>query len=134
VSEIIWIHPYCLSPQNPALRAYPGRPAVFVWDEEEIEREQWTLKRLVFLRECLAELPVEIRRGDVERTVRAFASEHRASTIVTVADPSPRIREQALRLNALALAPDPFVELRGDIDLKRFARFWKRAEPVLFPK
>jgi hypothetical protein len=134
VSEIVWIHPYCLSPENPAFRAYPGRPAVFVWDEEEIEGEQWTLKRLVFIRECLAEMPVAIRDGDVETTVRAFAAECGAETIVTVADPSPRIRDLVRRLNALALPPDPFVEIRGSLDLKRFARFWKRAEPVLFPK
>ena len=134
MSEIIWIHPYCLSPENPALRAYPGRPAVFVWDDEEIERDQWTLKRLVFIRECLAELPVEIRDGDVETTVRAFAAEHRAETIVTVADASPRIRDLVRRLNAVAIPPDPFVDIRGTVDLKRFARFWKRAEPVLFPK
>lgn len=134
MSEVIWIHPYCLSPENPALRAYSGRPAVFVWDEEEIEREQWTLKRLVFIRECLDEMPVDIRYGDVARTVRDFAAAHRAQRIVTVADPSPRIRDLIRLLGAVALPPDPFVEIRGPLDLKRFARFWKRAEPVLFPK
>jgi nucleotide-binding universal stress UspA family protein len=134
VSEIVWIHPYCLSRENPALRAHRGRPAIFVWDEEEMEREQWTLKRLVFIRECLAEMPVEIRDGDVEDTVRAFAKEHNASKIVTVADPSPRIRELVRRLDALALPPDPFVEIPGQVDLRRFARFWKRAEPILFPQ
>ncbi|MCS7071142.1 MAG: hypothetical protein NZM00_06525, partial [Anaerolinea sp.] len=98
MSEVLWIHPYCLSPENPVFRAYPGRPAIFVWDEEEIERESWTLKRLVFLRECLLELPVEIQQGNVERCVREFATRHRASTIVTVADPSPRIRDLIRRL------------------------------------
>ncbi len=134
MSAIVWVHPYCLSAANPALRAHPGAPSVFVWDEEEIEREQWTLKRLVFVAECLADLNVEIRRGDVAAEVRRFATEHNATGIVTVSDPSPRIKRQIAALRAQALPADPLVDYRGSLDLKRFARYWKRVEPVLFAK
>jgi hypothetical protein len=134
MSAVIWIHPYCLSASNPAFRAHPGAPAVFVWDEEEIEAEQWTLKRLVFTAESLRDLNVEIRRGGVPAEVQRFAAEHAAAEIVTVADPSPRIRRQAAALGACVLPADPFVDYRGTLDLKRFARYWKRVEPVLFAK
>jgi hypothetical protein len=134
MSEILWIHPYCLSPANPLFREHPQSPAVFVWDEEEIESEGWTLKRLLFIRECLAEMPVDIRRGDVVTEVARFAREHSASRILTVADPSPRIQNQIRGLRAETVAADPFVAYRGSLDLKRFARYWKRVEPVLFPK
>ena len=31
---ILWIHGEALGPANPALQAYPGQPAVFVFDAE----------------------------------------------------------------------------------------------------
>ena len=62
---VLWIHAEDLSPRNAALLAHPHRPALFVFDPEAIEAEPWGLKRLLFLHDCLLELPVKIGRAHV---------------------------------------------------------------------
>ncbi|AFY90469.1 MAG: hypothetical protein CLLPBCKN_007879 [Chroococcidiopsis cubana SAG 39.79] len=133
---IIWIHGDCLSPKNPALQEYANSPAIWVWDEALIEEWQLSLKRIVFIYECLLELPVVIRRGDVAKEVLAFAKEHNADSIVTANSPSPRFEticdeiERSLKLEVLET--EPFFEYDGYIDLKRFSRYWKVAERYVY--
>ena len=133
---IVWVHGDCLSPQNPALQEYPDAPAIWVWDDALIEEWQLSLKRLTFIYECLLELPVVIRRGDVAQEVLAFAKEHNANKVVTVDSPSPRFdvicNEIEPSLPVEVLPVKPFFEYDGYIDLKRFSRYWKVAEKYVF--
>ncbi len=62
---VVWVHGDVLSPYGPALKVYPDAPAIWVWDDALIEEWQLSLKRITFIYECLLELPVVIRRGDV---------------------------------------------------------------------
>ena len=133
---ILWIHGEALGPSNPALVAHPGRPAVFVFDtallEGETPAQSLSLKRIGFLYECLLELPVSLRKGDVAEEVLAFARAHGADGIVTSAGTDPRVEticqtlEQQLPVQVLAV--EPFVQLEGPADLGRFSRYWRRAE------
>lgn len=133
---IIWVHGDCLSPYNPALKAYANAPAIWVWDDALIAEWQLSLKRLAFIYECLLELPVTIRRGDVATEVMAFAQEHNANVVVTAESPSPRFDaicdeiEKSMSLEVLAI--EPFLDYDGYIDLKRFSRYWKVAEKYVF--
>ncbi|MBD1931669.1 MULTISPECIES: hypothetical protein [Cyanophyceae] len=133
---IIWVHGECLSPENPALQAYPESPAIWVWDDALIEEWQLSLKRITFIYECLLELPVTIRRGDVAAEVIAFAKEHNADGVVTAESPSPRFDhicdkiEESLVIEVLPV--EPFVKYDGYIDLKRFSRYWRVAERYVF--
>ena len=143
-NPILWIHGEALGPANPALLAHPGRPAVFVFDAELLAGRSPTtgdpastpqpvsLKRIGFLYECLLELPVSLRKGDVASEVLAFARAHGADGIVTSAGTDPRV---AAICNALerelpvqVLEAEPFVELEERVDLGRFSRYWRRAE------
>ena len=141
---ILWIHGEALGPANPALQAYPGRPAVFVFDSElpagrspttgdpASSSRPVSLKRIGFLYECLLELPVSLRKGDVATEVLAFARTHGADGIVTSAGTDPRVEAICQRLEqelpVQVLTPEPFVELEGRVDLGRFSRYWRRAE------
>jgi hypothetical protein len=133
---IIWINGDCLSPQNPTLQEYPNTPAIWVWDDALIAEWQISLKRLTFIYECLLELPVEIRRGNVAEEVLAFAKEHNTNLVITTDSPSPRFDdicdqiEQSVKLEVFAV--EPFFEYDGYIDLKRFSRYWKVAEKYVF--
>ena len=133
---IVWVHGDCLSPYNPALQKYPNAPAIWVWDDALIEEWQLSLKRLTFIYECLLELPVVIRRGDVAQEILAFAQEHNANLVVTAESPSPRFNdicnqiEPSLAVEVLEV--EPFFDYDGYIDLKRFSRYWKVAEKYVF--
>ncbi|MBD2415291.1 hypothetical protein FACHB389_23445 [Nostoc calcicola FACHB-389] len=133
---IVWVNGDCLSPYNPALQEYPDAPAIWVWDETLIEEWQLSLKRLTFIYECLLELPVVIRRGDVVQEILAFAEENKADLVVTVDSPSPRFDdicnqiERSIKVEVLEV--EPFFDYDGYIDLKRFSRYWKVAQNYVF--
>jgi hypothetical protein len=131
-TSIQWLHPDALH------LLLPGMPGIFVFDEDEIEAEAWSLKRIQFLYESLLELPVEIARGNVCLEVARFAALHQADTVIVEDSVNPRfalqLRELRKSLNVDLRQPEPFVSYRGTLDLKRFARYWKRVEPILFDK
>jgi hypothetical protein len=135
---IVWVHGDCLSPKNPALLEYPNAPAIWVWDDALLEEWKISLKRIVFIYECLLELPVTIRRGDVAAEVIAFAKEQGADGIVAAESPSPRFNticnaiEDALSIEIEVWTPEPFVDYEGYIDLKRFSRYWRVAQQYVF--
>jgi hypothetical protein len=134
-NSIVWIHGDCLSPTNPALSAYPDAPAVFVWDDALLQDYALSLKRIVFMYECLLEMPVTIRRGDVAQEVARFAYAHGASHIVTTATPAPRFADIVKGLrgqHTVEIKPvEPFLNYGGRLDLRRFSRYWRTAQKQL---
>jgi hypothetical protein len=134
--KIIWVHGDCLSPLSPSFQKYPDFPAVWVWDDTLINEWELSLKRITFIYECLLELPVTIRRGDVAREILNFARENQADGVVTVESPSPRFGEihdrVASELSLEILPLESFINYEGFIDLKRFSRYWRIAEKYVF--
>ena len=150
---LVWVHHEALGPANPALRAHPGAPALAVLDAAWIaggpgsggpDPEAWeeppAAGRLRFLRQCLAELPVTVVQGDGVGTLRAAAIAHGADAIVTSRPVDPRLRRIVARLATelpvRLLEPEPFVDLPltgpGSPDLRRFSRYWRQAEPLVW--
>lgn len=136
---VLWIHAEALGPANPALLAHPGRPAVFVFEPGLLRGAAGpiSLKRIVFLYECLLELPVTIRQGDGAEEVLAFAARHQADGVVTSAWVDPQLGNIAATMAAAlplqVLEPEPFVVLPQQVDLRRFSRYWRSAGPRLRP-
>ena len=125
MSAITWVHDEMLSPDW--IRS--GQPAVFVFDEEWIRAECLSLKRIVFMYECLSEMPgVEVHKGRVVEEVSRFARKHHAARIETAQSPSPRLLRQGKELGVTWIDPEPIATIPGEIDLKRFSRYWRRAE------
>ena len=129
--KLIWVHADCLHRQSAAYRAYPDSPSIFVWDDAEIQRVGFSLKRIGFIYECLLDLPVTMRRGDPVSEVQRFALELGCSGVVTMASPDPHLIAQTAELGAEILAQEPFVEVKGRIDLARFSRYWRKVEDSL---
>ena len=124
--KLHWVHFDCLCTDwiDPAMG-----PAVFVFDDAE----RWSLKRVGFVYESLLEMPdVEIWRGPIVQTIGALARERGLESVVSVETPDPRLRAQGAALAVEWIAPEPFVALSGTVDLRRFSRYWRKAEPVLF--
>jgi len=152
---LVWVHGEALGPANPALRAHPAAPALFVFDADLIAGRTATTGgiaaagpgavplapgRLRFLRECLAELPVDVREGEVASELLAAAAALGADGIVTSRAVDPRFAtiaaQVAVALPLQVLEPEPFVALPfdgpGAPDLRRFSRYWRRAEPLVW--
>ena len=125
MTTIAWVH-------DDALRhCFGDTPAIYVFDDKKLVAEQWSLKRIGFIYECLLQLPVEIRRGDPVEQVAAFQRRHHAEKVLTMVTPDPGLREQIQALNAEMQYPPAFVEIGGKVDLKRFSRYWTKAERYL---
>lgn len=129
LTTIVWVHGDNLNPGGPALATYPDAPAIFVWDDALLRAWRISLKRVVFIYECLLELPVVIRRGDVVEEIIRFAAEHNATLVATAASPGPRFAAICGHLRAAGLAVEvleepSFVVTDQPLDLKRFSRYW----------
>lgn len=133
---LVWVHPEALGPANPALKAWPAAPALVVLDPALLAG--WGPSRLRdgFVRECALELPVELRQGDTAEQVLAIAAAHGADAVVTSQGVDPRLgaiaARLAERLPLVVLEPEPFVRLESPPDLRRFSRYWRQAEPVVW--
>jgi deoxyribodipyrimidine photo-lyase len=154
---LVWVHEEALGPANPALLAHPDAPAMAVLDADWIAGRaaaaagaaslashagEWSPApgRIRFLRASLAELPVPVREGDVAAQLLAAAEEHGCDGLVTSRPVDPRLLRSAARvaeaLPLQMLEPEPFVALpfegQAAPDLRRFSRYWRRAEPLVW--
>ena len=131
---LLWIHTDSLNPKSPMLLAHPDDPAVFIWDVAWLKESRIALKRIVFIAECLQEMPgtVEHRSGDLAEELLLAAKTSGADYILVQRTPDPHLQAAALateqHLPVVWYDPPPFVEDMGRLELKRFSRYWKRAE------
>ena len=131
---LLWVHTDGLNPDSPMLRAHADSPAIFVWDTEWLTKSNITLKRIVFLAECLQEIrpTVELRAGDPAAEVLAFAKASGADYVLAQRTPDPRLRAAAASLQrdlpVVWYDPPAFVSGTRAFDLKRFSRYWQRAQ------
>lgn len=136
---VVWVHGDRLSPTNEALLAYPGRPAVFVWDDELLRTWAVSAKRQSFIHDCVAELPVHVLRGVVAEEVARFARAHRAKVIATTPSPSPRFEQIVAALReagfTVQLWPEPvFGASVTPLDLRVHAAYWGQVKANAFGK
>ncbi len=131
VKTVIWVHADNLNPHSQPFKLAAGAPALFVFDDALLQAWGITLKRIVFMYECLLELPVTIRRGDVLEELTRFVAEHDALRVLTSYSPSPRhaaicaaLRQRLPRVRLEVLSEAPFVRAQ-QVDLKRFSRYWQ---------
>jgi deoxyribodipyrimidine photo-lyase len=135
-NPVIWIHGDNLNPHNPALTQYPDAPVIWVWDEALLDDYNITLKRILFMYECLLETPAMIRRGNVYAELMQFVEEHNADGIVAMDSPSPRfaglVRTLEKQTSVKIMHERPFVDYDGPYDLRRFSRYWRVAQDYAF--
>ena len=131
---LLWIHTDSLNPQSPMWAEHPDSSAVFVWDTDWLTRSNIALKRIVFLAECLQQMPgtIELRAGDPAVELVAAAKASGAQYVLAQRTPDPRLLAAAAavqrELPVVWYDPPPFVESTRAFDLKRFSRYWQRAQ------
>ncbi|MEI6239825.1 MAG: FAD-binding domain-containing protein [Planctomycetia bacterium] len=128
---LVWLTLDALAATSPAVVAHADAPRIFIVDPEWLAAERPTLKRLVFIGECLAEVPgVEVHHGD-PAAVLVERARSLGCDVVAVADtPCPRVRRQAETVTTtlpVVVEPcPPFCRRDGVRDLGRFSRYWSK--------
>lgn len=154
--SIIWMHEDALSFHHPVFQiAGETRHkirAVFVWDSAYFARQDYSLKRLTFIYECLIDLQsqqdiansdmqFEVFSGDtqtvlaglinIENDVRAQLKAPSAADLYLADTPNPTFLDIANGLTQAAtveIIPNvPFIDTPDNVDMTRFFRFWNRS-------
>lgn len=134
--SVIWVHGDNLNPNAETFQQFQNTPAIFVFDDELLFKWGISLKRITFMYECLLELPVSIRKGNVTKEIFEFYNQHQASQIVTMFSPSPRFSEMLISLQEQigeesinVLYEQPMIISDETFELRRFSKFWRKAKP-----
>ncbi len=131
---LVWVHTDDLNPESAALQDNPDAPACFAWDTEWLRAARISSKRVVFIEECLAEMPARVARrdGGVAEAVLAMAAETSADHVVAARTPDPRLLAAAAAIQAelpvLWVDPPAFTDDERSYDLNRFSKYWRAAK------
>jgi len=130
---LLWVHTDCLNPAGVLFERDSKSDAVYVWDEGWFREEEISRKRVVFLEECLAEMPrVAQRRGEVAVEVLAAAKSVGATHVVSQRTVDPRLIAAARLIGKVLpvkwVDPPAFVNTDRGFELKRFSRYWQKAQ------
>jgi len=98
-----------------------------------LRRERPTLKRLVFLLECLADVPgVEVIIGDPRIVIPERATAHGCDGVSLADTPCPLVRSAATEIATrlpVEVRPWPmFCDRSRVTDLGRFSRYWPQVK------
>lgn len=139
---LVWLALDSVSATSPAAVAWPDAPRIFVIDPEWLATERPSLNRLVFLAECLADVPgVEVWLGDPRAVLPARAVAHGCDGAVVADTPCPRVRVAAAAIQqaspsaggpaadslpVVAMPWPSFCDASRVTDLGRFSRYWSQ--------
>ena len=128
VSATVWVHHDALSRAHPVFeRAGEGTRAIFVFDPDDYRARGWSLKRLVFVVECVESMGAEIIEGPLLDTLASIDG-----PLLTARTPDLYYREviEAVRRSRdiTVVRERPFATVGDTADLKRFFRYWKKAK------
>ncbi|MEM7729372.1 MAG: hypothetical protein AAF311_08860 [Pseudomonadota bacterium] len=127
MSAVIWVHWDALSVAHPVFGTAPdGARRVHVWDSEEIARRDWSLKRCVFVLECLAEMKVEILEGKPAEVLDGLGAD--ALYMADTPDPYLRKTVDAMKTGVTKVSEQTFTTLAEGADMGRFFRYWNKAK------
>jgi len=121
--EMVWITAESLGGDDPALRAHPRLPAVFVFDAPLLRRLGLSGKRLVFLAETLADLAgrraLEVLVGDPVALLRGRA-------VAATFAPVPGWRSRAAAIEPVEIDPWPWLRRPHGGSVASYSA-WRRA-------
>ncbi len=128
---LVWLTLDSAAATSPAATAFPDSPRLFVVDQGWLGEERPSLKRLVFLFECLADLPeVEVLAGDPRTVVPTRAAALGCDAVAVTETSCPRTRAAAEAIATVVpvhtAAWPRFCDRSRVTDLGRFSRYWQQ--------
>jgi len=133
---LVWLSLDSVCGTSPAAAAHPDAPRVFALDPDWLAAERPAVGRLVFLFDCLAEVPgVVVLLGDPRQTLPRHAASLGCDGLALAETPCPRTRSAAEDIHAAAadgrlpvttVAWPRFCDRSRVGDLGRFSRYWQQ--------
>jgi len=130
---IIWVHEDALSQSHPVFSAAGDEyVALFVWDNEYFQSQNYTVKRLLFIYECLLEMDVQIIKGNTAEVLSDFCE----GQIYTAHTPNPYFLDIVEKLRARSsrvtmIEDEPFSQIASDVPMGRFFQFWNKGRKFI---
>ena len=132
MKKMIWAHADCLNRLAPPFREFPEAESVFVLDPEQMDSDDWALKRIVFLYESALDIGCEVRKGDTTSELLWAARASGCDTIVTAESPDPafqRICTELRKSVKLEVLPAKATDVESpEIDLRQYFGYWKKSD------
>jgi hypothetical protein len=133
MSTAIFVHDEMLNPALPIFTEYPDALRVFVFDDEFLRAERWTIKRIQFIADGLMEMPnIRVFKGSAQDVLRSLD----VVRVITQQTPNSNINRMLDAIDALnnvevtRVSEPPFADYNGS--LARFSRYWNGVEKQLF--
>ena len=125
MSALIWVHEDALRDNHPVRAAAGERSqAVFIGDDAYFRAQGYSAKRLIFITECLADMNIDVFKGDTQDMLMSLADKR---AIYTASTPNPVFRRIIDTLDITAVDDIPLARIDEHEDLGRFFRYWKKA-------
>lgn len=128
--SLIWVHEDAIRlDQSIYDVAGPDSQPVFIWDSQEHNRREYSLKRRVFIYECAHDLNIPIYAGDPRGILPALSS---GQTIYAIGSPNPYIQQILFDLResqkVVIIEAPCLAHIPANTDTGRFFRYWNRAK------
>ena len=126
--NLVWVHDDAISRDHPVFERAGEADAVFIFDTDYYRERGYSLKRLVFIMECVKDAGFEVKEGRFADILRELAP----TELFTARTPNPHytsvIAELREHMPVTVVKERPFATLDREPDLRRFFRYWKRAK------
>jgi len=130
---LIWLHEDALRMSHPIFTLAPkSADVIFIWDNAYFKKMDYSLKRLVFIYESVAEMQIKMLAGDTLTILR----QHQSAEIFIPGSLNIFVRDimavLAQSKTVITHDDDRFVKYQPHKQLKRFFQYWKKIEKFAF--
>ena len=131
--QIIWLHEKGLKLTDEIKNHQAnGTRVIHIWDESYYQKRRYSLKRLIFIYETLAEAEIEIIKGDTIEIIKTLKAD-----IILTPKPSDRaIKELCNKIatitNLQTLEETAFASIPEGFKFTRFFKYWNKAQKTAF--
>lgn len=128
---IIWVHEDALGLDHPVFaKAKDNAQRIFIWDDSYFQAQGYSLKRLVFIYECLLDIPrLQLYHGDMKTILGELC---KGQTVFVAETPNPTLQDiikvVSENCDTTLIGSLPFVQISDNADMRRFFRYWNRAK------
>jgi hypothetical protein len=135
MTTLYWMHDEALRLSHPAsVQAGEDSHQFFIWDDDYLQLMDYGFHRLHFIYEAVCALNIPIYKGNTQEVIADLAHMHDCTELYCADTPNQALQHImhniAEDMQVIRIADDAFVELSKHPELKRFFRYWNKAEKL----